>query len=176
LFGCAVSLVNHWSEPIASGNDFFSEKNATVVAIFTNTRLQTHTLAHSTWRAAMERIDNYRAFKRSILEPDLHDFMKDIGNLRKAWHCAGSLFHLHDWVYAACKSSIDSKYKFVDDSGQTKSVACAAHFANALGQKYPHFQLIRGIANSSKHFILHPAPAGRSNPTGMPIYAIDIIQ
>ena len=97
--------------------------------------------------------------------------MADTGDLRKAWHCAGSLFHLHDWVYAAHKASIDAKYKFVDDNGQTQSVSCAAHFANSLGQKCPDFQLMRGIANSSKHFVLRPAPAGRVNPPGMPTHA-----
>ena len=119
----------------------------------------------------MERVDKYGEFKRSILEPDFRDFMADKGNLRKAWHCAGSLFHLHNWVYAARKSSIDAKYKFVDDGGQTQSVSRVEHFANALGQKYPDFQLMRGIANSSKHFVLHPVPAGRINPPGMPTHA-----
>ena len=33
----------------------------------------------------------------------------DKGDLRKAWHCAGPLFHLHDWVYAKHKASIDGK-------------------------------------------------------------------
>jgi hypothetical protein len=92
----------------------------------------------------------------------------DVGNLRKAWHCAGSLFHLHEWVYAAHKSSIDAKYTFVDHNGRTQSVSCAAHFANSLGQKCPEFELIRGIANSSKHFELRPVPPGRISSPGMP--------
>jgi hypothetical protein len=122
----------------------------------------------------VERIDTYTEFKRSIVEPDFRDFMADRGDLRKAWHCAGSLFHLHDWVYAAHKASIDAKYKFVDDNGQTQRVSCASHFANSLGQKYPNFQLMRGIANASKHFVLHPVPAGRVNPPGMPSHAANV--
>jgi hypothetical protein len=120
------------------------------------------------------RIDTHREFRRSVVEPDFRDFVADKGDLRKAWHCAGSLFHLHDWVYAAHKSSIDAKYTFVDDKGQTQPVSCAAHFANSLGQKHPDFQLIRGIANSSKHFVLKPVPQGRVNPAGMPTYAANV--
>ncbi len=30
---------------------------------------------------------------------------------------------------------------------------------------------MRGIANSSKHFVPHPVPAGRVNPPGMPTHA-----
>jgi hypothetical protein len=116
----------------------------------------------------LDRIDTYGEFKRAVVEPDFREFMADRGNLRKAWHCAGSLFHLHNWVYAAHKKSIDANYTFVDDQGRAQSVSCAAHFANSLGQKYPNFQLVRGIANSSKHVVLHPAPSGRVNPPGMP--------
>jgi hypothetical protein len=77
------------------------------------------------------------------VEPDFQAFMADRADLRKAWHCASSLFHLHDWVYAARKPSIDANYQFVDDNGQTKPVSRVEHFANALGQKHPEFQLIR---------------------------------
>lgn len=87
------------------------------------------------------RVDNYRAFRAEIVEADFQDFMADRGNLRKAWHCAGSLFHLHDWVYAAHKASIDSRYMFVDDQGQTRPASRAEHFANALGQQHADYQL-----------------------------------
>ena len=82
----------------------------------------------------LDRIDTYSEFKRSVVEPDFREFMANKADLRKAWHCAGSLFHLHDWVYAAHKASIDSKYKFVGDDGERKPIACAAHFATSLGQ------------------------------------------
>jgi hypothetical protein len=117
------------------------------------------------------RIDTYQDFKTLVVEPDFQEFMADRGNLRKAWHCAGSLFHLHDWVYEAHKASIDAKYTFVDDRGHTQQVSCAPHFANSLGQKHPDFQLMRGIANASKHFALRTPPPGRPNPPGMPSHA-----
>ena len=116
----------------------------------------------------MQRIDTCREFKQYVVEPDFRDFMADVSDLRRAWHCAGSLFHLHDWVYAAHKASIDATYTFVDDEAKTRPVSCAAHFANSLGQQHPDFQLVRSTANSSKHFVLRPAPPGRTNPPGMP--------
>jgi hypothetical protein len=118
-----------------------------------------------------DRIDTYQKFKGCIVEPDFDDFMKDKGNLRKAWHCAGSLFHLADWVYGKHKPSIDAKYQYLDDNGTTKSVSRVEEFATALGQKYPDFQLVRGVANAAKHFALKPVPAGRVNPAGMPSHA-----
>jgi hypothetical protein len=115
-----------------------------------------------------QRIDTYTDFKREIVDVDFRDFMADdSGTLRKAWHCAGSLFHLHDWVYAAHKALIDAKYTFINDKKQTQAVSCASHFANSLGQQYPNFERIRGIANASKHSVLRPRP-GRIIPSGIP--------
>ena len=116
----------------------------------------------------MTRVADYKEFKRSIVELDFKEFMADRSDIRKAWHCAGSLFHLADWVYAAHKQAIDAKYTFVDDPGVTRSVSRTKDFANSLGQAHADFQLIRGIANSSKHVFLKPIPPGRVNPPGMP--------
>jgi hypothetical protein len=116
-------------------------------------------------------VDIYSEFRTEIVEADFREFMAAKGSLRKAWHCAGSLFHLHDWVYAAHKAAIDAKYTYVDDHGQTKPVSKSEHFANALGQAHNDFQLVRGIANASKHFALRTPPAGRQNPPGMPSHA-----
>jgi hypothetical protein len=114
------------------------------------------------------RIDTYNEFKRSIVEPDFHELIADWGNLRKAWHCAGSLFHLADWVYEAHKSSIDKRFQFIDDNGQTRPVSNSKEFANSLGQTHQDFQLIRDIANAAKHFRLFAVPPGRPNPPDMP--------
>jgi len=120
---------------------------------------------------AMGQIDTYSKYKQQVVERDFREFMAARADLRKAWHCAGSLFHLHEWVYAAHKAAIDAKYTFVDDNGSIRPVSCAVHFANSLGQIYPDFQLVRGIANASKHFVLRAPPAGRSHPSGMPSHA-----
>ena len=84
----------------------------------------------------MDRIDTHSEFKRSVVEPDFREFMVNKADLRKAWHRAGSLFYLHDWVYVAHKASIDRKYMFVDDDRKTKPVSRATDFATSLGQKY----------------------------------------
>jgi hypothetical protein len=123
------------------------------------------------WSVMVDRIATYQEFKRSVVEADFREFMANRDDLRKAWHCAGSLFNLGDWVYAAHKATIDAKYKFVDDNGRTRPVSRVEEFATALGQTNPDFQLIRGVANSSKHFILKPVPPGRMNPPGMPSHA-----
>jgi hypothetical protein len=118
-----------------------------------------------------DRIDTYQKFKDRIVQPDFDDFMKDRGDLRKAWYCAGSLFHLADWVYRKHKAAIDAKYQYIDDNGSTQSVSRVEDFATALGQKHPNFQLVRGVANAAKHFVLKPVPEGRVNPAGMPSHA-----
>src|SRR5215475_6535814 len=97
-------------------------------------------------QTAMGQIDTYSKYKQQVVERDFREFMAARADLRKAWHCAGSLFHLHEW-------------------------SCAVHFANSLGQIYPDFQLVRDIANASKHFVLRAPPAGRSHPSGMPSHA-----
>ena len=116
----------------------------------------------------MLKIDTYQAFKAQVMEPDFQDFMEDRGSLRKAWHCAGSLFHLHDWIYKTHAATINAKYTFVNDDGNERPVRKSSEFATALGQIYPEFQIIRGVANSSKHFVLGPVPEGRINPPGTP--------
>ena len=121
----------------------------------------------------MQSITTYTEFKQAVVEPDFRDFMSDQSNLRKAWHSAGSLFHLADWVYVAHKPTIDSKYKFVDDIGRTKFVSSSIEFANSLGQIHPEFQLIRGIANAAKHCELKSVPPGRKNLPGMASLASD---
>jgi hypothetical protein len=120
------------------------------------------------------KIDNYRAFKAAIVETDFQEFMAEKGSLRKAWHCAGSLFHLHDWVYQAQAKAIKAKFKFINDKKQKQRVSNASHFANSLGQAHADFELIRGIANASKHFVLRTPPPARLRPRGMPSHAANV--
>jgi hypothetical protein len=119
----------------------------------------------------MPNITNYTEFRRFVVEPDFQEFMANRDDVRKAWHCAGSLFHLADWVYGAHKGGIDPKFTFVNDHGVTRPVSRIEDFATSLGQAHADFQLIRGIANSAKHFILRPTPPSRVNPPGMPTHA-----
>jgi hypothetical protein len=107
-------------------------------------------------------ITDCRSFWRDIVVPDYNDFAAEIDDLRRAFHCAISLFHLSDWVYVAYKTYINANVTFHDKNGIARPVTDEKTFANALGELHPDFDLIRGIANSAKHLVLtnprpHPA-------------------
>jgi hypothetical protein len=51
-----------------------------------------------------QKIDDYRKYWKEIVTPDYDDFFADLDNLRKAFHCAISLFHMADWLYCDNKA------------------------------------------------------------------------
>jgi len=109
-------------------------------------------------------ITDCRSFWREIVVPDYNDFTANIDDLRRAFHCAISLFHLSDWVYVAHKAHIDANFTFRERHGVARPDERT--FANALGDLHPDFDLIRGIANSAKHLVLtnrRPHPAAPSH-------------
>lgn len=113
-------------------------------------------------------IDDYQAFWREIVDADFNDCVAKIDDLRRAFHCAISLFHLHDWIYVAHKADIDKNLTFEDKSGASRPVHDRRSFANALGDLHPDFELIREIANSAKHLKLREPctnPSSRSHPS-----------
>jgi hypothetical protein len=96
--------------------------------------------------------------------PDYNDFSAAIDDLRPAFHCAISMFHLIDWVYVVHRTYINANFTYRDKNGFVQPVTDEKTFANALGQLHPDFDLIHGIANPSKHLALksprpHPAAA-----------------
>ena len=116
----------------------------------------------------IHRIDNYRSFWRDIVTPDYNDFMNQREDLRRAFHCAISLFHMADWVYLTHKAFIDAQFTFVDKNGTQQRVQDEKMFANAVRDLHSEFELIRGIANSAKHLEIrrgkHPAsPTNAAN-------------
>jgi hypothetical protein len=111
-------------------------------------------------------VTDCRSFWRDIVLPDYNDFTAKIDDLRRAFHCAISLFHLGDWVYVAHKAYIDANFTYRDRNGAARPVSDEKTFANALGELHPDFDLIRGIANSAKHLLLtnpRPHPAAPSH-------------
>lgn len=104
-----------------------------------------------------------------ILVPDFDDFIKQIDDLRKAFHCAISLFHMCDWIYVFYGLQVCSSFTYKDNNDATQAVSDEKTFANALRDLCPEFELIRGIANSAKHLQLrgtggHPAsPSNAAN-------------
>ena len=106
------------------------------------------------------------SFCREIVVPDYDDFNAAIDNIRRAFHCAISVFHLCDWVYRAHQPYIDANFSYRDRNGVVLPVTDEKTFANALSDLHPDFDLIRDIANSAKHLVLtnrRPHPASPSH-------------
>jgi len=110
-------------------------------------------------------IQDYQAYWRGVVEPDYNDFETKIDDLRRAFHCAITLFHMCEWVYIAHKQYIDSKFTYKDRNGVSQSVSDEKTFANAIRDLYPDFELIRGIANSAKHLQLKQSGSYPSSPS-----------
>ena len=65
---------------------------------------------------------DYPSFWREIVVPDYNDFGAAIDDLRRAFHCAISLFHLSEWVYVAHKAYIDANFTYRDKNGVVQPV------------------------------------------------------
>ena len=90
-----------------------------------------------------------------MVVPDYNDFVADPGDLRKAFHTAISLFHLHDWVYMAQGAMINQNFSFNDQTGTSRSVTHSKAFANSLEIMQPNFALVTGLANAAKHLSMN---------------------
>jgi hypothetical protein len=108
------------------------------------------------------RIDDYRAFRAEIVQKDFDDFHANDGDIRAAFHCAISLYHLADWVYAAHKAQIDATFTF--NANGPQRVTDEKTFANALADITSDFELIRSVANSAKHLVVTSKPRARQQP------------
>jgi hypothetical protein len=111
----------------------------------------------------IKKITSYNEYRTEIVERDHADFLADDGDIRKAFHTAISLFHLHDWVYAAHSAYIDANFTFFRN-GVPASVTNAKQFADALSDASPDFALIRSVANAAKHLELRTPDPRRPPP------------
>ena len=68
------------------------------------------------------KIDDHKKFWDEVVRPDYDEYMADVGNIRRAWHCATSLFHIADWVYHNNKTYIDANVTYTDKQGGTRRV------------------------------------------------------
>jgi hypothetical protein len=113
------------------------------------------------------KIDNCKKYWNELVEPDYREFQANQGDVRKAFHCAISLFHMADWVYKekglAYWTSVG--LGFVDRTGATIAVHDDKSFANALATIDSNFELVRNIANSVKHFSLSKPGSHPSSPS-----------
>lgn len=99
----------------------------------------------------MQQIDHYKKYWNQVVIPDYNDFFAALDDLRKAFHCASSLFHMSDWVYHGNKAYIDANITWLDGNGAAQPVRDEKTFANAVRDLNPDFELIRNIANAGKH-------------------------
>lgn len=98
--------------------------------------------------SSVGKIATAKEFFDFVLTKDLEDFRSNQGDIRKCWHSATSLFHQADWVF-------NQHYqKVVQDFALPQGTTKEADFADALAAQSGDFQLIRGVANSSKHHTL----------------------
>jgi hypothetical protein len=65
----------------------------------------------------MQKIDDYKKYWNEIVTPDYNDFLAELDNLRKAFHCANSLFHMADWLYWGNKDYIEVNFTWIDSNG-----------------------------------------------------------
>jgi hypothetical protein len=93
-------------------------------------------------------------FWEHILVPDFDDCRNHPDDLRKAFHCAISLFHMSDWIFVSYQAQVSSSFTYNDRNGAPQPVVSEQTFATALRDFCGEFELIRGIANSAKHLQL----------------------
>lgn len=123
-----------------------------------------------TW-SGPERITDYREYRIGMVEPDFLAFFRSQGDLRAGLHSASSLFHLHDWVWAAHETAIRTTFQWNNVTQGPQAVTKKSQFADALADEHPDFEVVRAIANASKHLSLFAAPTNRTLPADRPSHA-----
>ena len=113
------------------------------------------------------KIDDCKKYWDEFVEPDFQDYVAQQGDLRSAFHCAISLFHMADWIYKEKGLTYwqNVGLQFTDKNGAQVAVHNDKSFANALVTIDPNFELVRNIANSVKHFSLTKPGAHPSSPS-----------
>lgn len=111
----------------------------------------------------VQRVDDYRVYRAEIVQKDYDEFRANRGDIRAAFHCAISLYHLADWVYVAHNTQINATFQFRANGGLCR-VTDEKTFPNALADAHPDFELIRSVANAAKHLKLGTKPTTRPIP------------
>ena len=82
---------------------------------------------------------------------------------------AMSLFHLAEWLYHAHKNYIDTNFQWLEN-GVPRAVVTPGNFANALADQNQNFEVVRSVANASKHLMISNSVA-RYVPANRPSHA-----
>ena len=157
LSGGEFCEVSNTKGILMSSNDNPTEgvQPAPIVEIGVSDKLAVSIAESASWMKS-QRIETALEYWERIVKPDYEEICLQITDLRRAFHCAVSLFHLSDWLYVEHKAQINKEFTFKDVKGKVKQVSDEKEFANALAQLYPDFDLVRGIANAAKHLKLRP--------------------
>jgi len=111
---------------------------------------------------SVQKVDSYKVYRAEIVQKDFDDFRAKRDDIRAAFHCAISLYHLADWVYQAHKAQIDATFTF--DANGPQRVTDEKTFPNALADINQDFELIRTVANSAKHLVVTSKSKARTLP------------
>ena len=95
-----------------------------------------------------QQFDDAGDYWEGVFEPDYQDFLQAPDDLRRALHCAISLFHMADWVFHTHEAAVRAHF------GITAARDGEVEFATALEKLNSNFALIRGIVNAAKHLKL----------------------
>jgi hypothetical protein len=115
---------------------------------------------------AIKKIDTYQKYWNEVVAPDYDEFMKNLDDIRRVFHCASSLFHMADWLYHSNESYFNGTLMFKDKDGISRPVSDEKTFANAIRDLHPDFEVVRGIANAGKHLEVR-----RGNHAASPVSA-----
>jgi hypothetical protein len=85
-----------------------------------------------------QKIASAREYFDDVVVPDFDDFIGDTTSLRKAFHCANSLFHLHDWVISEHPEAF-------------QNCKTARDLAKFLATQSSDFLIVKDLANATKH-------------------------
>lgn len=93
-----------------------------------------------------------RQFLEDLVEPDYDDFLKEPSSSRLAIHCALACWHLFEWVWEDVLEGDTSLWADIHDSISDRN----SFRAYAL-KTCPELDIMRDIANGSKHFVAGPS-------------------
>lgn len=111
-----------------------------------------------------QNISTADEYWQGMVEPDFIDYMNDVGDLRRAFHVASSLFHMTDWIWIEHQAYVVQNFTYENGAGVRKPVKDEKEFANSLAELSDDYSLIRAVANAGKHMKQRKPPSVQQGP------------
>ena len=86
----------------------------------------------------------------AMLVADFDDFMAEPHSARRAWHCAITAYHLHEWVWG-------DWLKGNEAARATFQVNSSIEFLQWIERHCVWFWFVQQLTNGAKHFVRRPA-------------------